>query len=210
MPLAPLRRLFRKSLAGILSLALIATAPGDGAFAYGGDGGGGAAPRRGAGAKALSDAATNAVARTLTGGAKACTRLPKVYRYDCYRQTYARAVRQLDGSKAYAPARKVLADVEKSLARTISRNADRSVKPLRRLSGTFQPIKPAALPRAKQEFTRALDQAETRLLRSAGRSNTHFIRIAEALNTNKVLLRSAQALFQRFARLVTQNITRAA
>lgn len=202
MPHVSLRPLLRNALAALIGLTLMA--PAQGALAYGGDGAGGAAPRRGAAADALSEGTTTALTRTLTGGARACTRLPKVYRYDCYRQTYARAVRQLEGARAYAPARKVLSDVEKSLARTIARNADPAARPLRRLSGTFRPIKPAALPRAKQDFIRALDQAETRLLRSAGRGNTHFIRIAEALNTNKVLLRSAQALFQRLAQLAAR------
>lgn len=188
---------FRIPAAFALCLSLAAPP----AQAYGGDGGGGVAPRRGATATELSDNVTNSVTRTLTGGAKACTRLPKVYRYDCYRQTYARAVRQLDGAKAYAPARKVLSDIEKSLARTISRNADPSVRKLRRLSGSFQAIKPAALPRAKRDFGNALEQGETRLLRSAGRSNTHFVRIAEALNTNKVLLRSARLMLRRLAAL---------
>ncbi len=198
-----LRFLFHKTLTAALSAALILLAPIEGAQAYGGGEGGGAATRRGSTASALSDNTTNAVTRMLTRGAQACKRLPKVYRYDCYRQTYARAARQLDGAKAYAPARKVIADVEKSLARTISRNLDTNAKPLRRLSGSFRAIKPAALPRAKRDFISALDQAETRLLRSAGRSNTHFVRIAEALNTNKVLLRSARAFYLRLAMMMS-------
>lgn len=199
-----LRTPFRPILpfAALLAALAVLLVPPPAAQAYGAGEGGGAATRRGATTTELSGNVTNGVVRTLTGGAKSCTRLAKVYRYDCYRQVYARAVRQLDGAKAYAPARQVLAEIEASLSRTIAANADPSVRPLRRLSGSFQPIKPAALPRAKRDFAAALERGETRLLRSAGRSNTHFVRIAEALNTNKVLLRSARLLLDRLVALI--------
>ena len=70
------------------------------------------------------------------------------------------------------------------------RNADPATPPVRKRFQQFQPIKPAALPKAKAEFTKALDEAETALLRSPDQSGTHFARIAEAVHSNKVLLRT--------------------
>lgn len=166
----------------VLSLAIPTTA-----FAYGGDGGGDANT-------GLSKTTTNKIVRTLTRGVRACFRLDKVYRYDCYRQTYQLAAKQLNGMPAYAGAQAVLIDVEKTLERTIARNEDTAQPQVRRGVQRFRAIKPAALPGAKRDFITALENAETKLLRSADKTGTHYVRIAEAINTNKVLLRSAMLM----------------
>ena len=145
---------------------------------------------------ALSNATTQKVVRTLTRGVRGCQKLDKVYRYDCYRQTYGLAAKQMNGMPAYAGAQKVLIDVEKVLERTIERNTDSTKPRVRRGLQRFRPIKPAAVPRAKRDFLGALNKAEKQLLRSSGPAKTHYVRIAEAINTNKVLLRSAM-LFLR-------------
>ena len=173
--------LFRFFLVFLITLA----AP---AYPYGGGDGGGDANT------ALSNATTKKVVRTLTRGVDACQRLDKVYRYDCYRQTYRQAASQLNGMPAYAGAQKVLIDVEKVLERTIARNTDSAKPRVRRGFQQFRAIKPAAVPRAKRDFVSALGKAETQLLRSSGPEKVHYARIAEAINTNKVLLRSAMIL----------------
>ena len=139
----------------------------------------------------LSNGLTNKVTRTLTRGVQNCLRLEKVYRYDCYRSVYGLAAQQLSSNAAYDEARKVLSDVEAALANTIQRNLDPSAPRKRRGVQQFNAIKESALPRAKRDFLRSLDQAETRLLRSSSNDNVHFVKIASAINSNKVLLRSA-------------------
>lgn len=142
----------------------------------------------------LSNSTTKKLTRTLTRGAKACQRLNKPYRYDCYRQVYRLAAQQLNGRPPYADAQKVLIEVEKSLERTITQNADNTAPRVRRGVQTFRAIKPAAIPGAKQDFIAALEKAETKLLRTPEKGTTHYARIAEAINSNKVLLRSAMLL----------------
>ena len=146
------------------------------------------------GGTGLSNATTNKIARTLTRGAAACQRLDKVYRYDCYRQTYQQAAQQMNGMRAYAGAQAIINEVTQSLERTIARNADPAAPRVRKGLQTYRAIQPAALPRAKADFITALEKAETRLLRSPEDSRAHYARIAEAINTNKVLLRSALML----------------
>lgn len=175
-----LHRLFAHSVL-ILVLATTAAAY-EGGYGGGSDGGGGSA--------GLSSATTRAVTRILKRDFAGCRRLEPVYRYDCYRVVYTQAAQQLNGRPAYAEAQKALQAVASSLDRTVRRNADASAPRVQRNFQTFTPIKPAALPRAKADFTKALDEAETVLLRSAEQGNVHFARIAEAVNSNKVLLRS--------------------
>ncbi|MEP3331884.1 hypothetical protein [Sedimentitalea sp.] len=52
----------------------------------------------------LNDRTTNRVVRLLKQGLRECQTLNSVYRYDCYRQNYRAAGRQLAGKPAYAPA----------------------------------------------------------------------------------------------------------
>jgi hypothetical protein len=170
-------------------LCILALALPTSAFAYGGGDGG-----YGTRTAALSDATTNKVVRTLTRGVKACQRLERVYRYDCYRNTYAVAANQLNNIKDYEAARKILLQVENSLAKTIARNEDKAAPRKRRGVEQFRAIREQSLPRAKRDFVTALDRAETQLLRSSGNSGDHFIRIAQAINTNKVLIRSSLLL----------------
>lgn len=188
-----------KPIFAILSLAaLLMAAPQAPVMAYGGDGSGSNYSSN----TGLSNAVTNRVIRRLTGGVKACQRLPWNYRYDCYRVSYKSASDMIAGNKAYAEAAKILKDVEKSLGRTVQRNLDQTLPTKRRGLQTYRAIKPSSGPAAKREFTRALEQAETRLLRSAGGGNEHFTRIAGALNSNKVLIRSTQAALIRLAMLM--------
>ena len=165
---------------------------------YGGTSGGGSTG-------GLSSATTKKVVRTLKRGIKDCRRLDSVYRYDCYRQTYRLAASYLNGRPAYSDALVALVDVERSLERIVRRNADPATPSVRKNFQQFQPIKPAALPTAKAEFTKALEQAETALLRSPETGGVHFARIAEAVHSNKVILRSRlapgrmNAVFSQFA-----------
>ncbi|MFK7754002.1 MAG: hypothetical protein AB8B51_15835 [Sedimentitalea sp.] len=163
----------------LLSLSLAAPVP---ALAYGGGGGNNAA--------GLNNATTSKTIRTLKRGVRGCQRLQPVYRYDCYRQTYAKAASQLTQDPAYAEIRTVLLDVENRLGRTINANLDKAAPQVRRGGSQFRAIRQASLPRAKSEFSAALERAETTLLRSPNGSNTHVVRIADALNSNKLLLRS--------------------
>lgn len=138
----------------------------------------------------LSDRMTNRVVRLLEQGLRQCRALDPVYRYDCYRQNYQAAGKQLAGNPAYAPAQQALRDVENTLAGVLNANADPAVKPLRRRGKRFAAISASAIPRSKAAFTAALDEAATQLLRSNSSSGNHFARIASALDSDKVFLRS--------------------
>lgn len=138
----------------------------------------------------LSDRTTNRVVRLLEQGLRQCQALDAVYRYDCYRQNYQAAGKQLTGNPAYAPAQQALRDVENTLAGVLNANADPAAKPLRRRGKRYSAISEVAIPRSKAAFTEALDEATTQLLRSAGSSGDHFARIASALDSEKVFLRS--------------------
>lgn len=94
---------------------------------YGGDGGGYGAD--GGAAAGVSSRTTKQVVRTLKRGVQGCQSLPKVYRYDCYRETYKLAADQLAGRGAYLKAYEVLVDVERELDRVITRNADPTAPP---------------------------------------------------------------------------------
>lgn len=143
----------------------------------------------------FSNATTSKLTRSLTEGIAKCREsLEAVYRYDCYRQTYADAVKDLKYSRDYAPAQAILAEVEQSLGRTIARHADPSAPVVRQGFTKFRAIRAESLPTAKAEFVVALEEAETRLLRSPDNGQEHFQRIAAAIETNKVLLRSALLL----------------
>lgn len=138
----------------------------------------------------LNDRTTNRVVRLLEQGLRQCRALDSVYRYDCYRQNYQAAGKQLAGNPAYAPARQALRDVENTLAGVLNANADPAAKPLRRRGKSYAAITEAAVPRSKTAFTAALDEATTQLLRSTSSSGDHFARIASALDSDKVFLRS--------------------
>ncbi|MEX0281960.1 MAG: hypothetical protein AB3N13_12330 [Arenibacterium sp.] len=154
-------------------------------FAYGGGGG------HNANSNNLSNAGTNKGVRTLTRGAQRCQRLDWFYRYDCYRNVYEVAANQLGNNKAYADARAILLEVERSFEKTIARNEDKSAPRKRRGVEQFRAVKPGTRNTVNREFSTALQRAETKLLRSPSNSGDHFVRIAQAVNTNKVLLRSA-------------------
>jgi len=194
--------MFTRFLRLLLCLSLILATP---VLAYEGQGGGYSGTTGGGAAGGLSTATTRQVVRTLKRGIKDCRKLSSVYRYDCYRQTYRLAANHLNGRPAYRDALAALVAVEGSLEQIVRRNADPAAPPARKRFQQFQPIKPAALPKAKAEFTAALDQAETALLRSPDQGGVHFARIAEAVHSNKILLRShlnpgrQQALFTQFA-----------
>lgn len=156
----------------------------------GGEGGEGEST---AAVQGVTKGTTNRVVRLLNRGFQGCQRLEWVYRYDCYRSTYSSAINQIARNRAYDDIREVLTEVEQSLTRTVTRNTDPGVRNKRRGVNVYRPIKPSALPRAKQEFTAALQRAETKLLRSASKGD-RYVRVAQALNTNKVLIRSAMNL----------------
>lgn len=139
----------------------------------------------------LSSATTKRVVQILNRDFERCARLKPIYQYDCYRDTYKFAADAIAGNAAYREAFQALSEVEKTLERVVAENRDPAVRPLRRGFRTYQPIKPAAVPKAKRQTTQALQKAETVLLRSPESKQKHFARIADAVNSNKVLLRSA-------------------
>jgi hypothetical protein len=128
--------------------------------------------------------------RTITRGVARCQRVDRVYRFDCYRQTYHLAASLLNGRPAYRDARKALESVEVALDKVMKRHVDPNVPRQRQGLQTYRAIKPAAIPRATAEMERALDKAETVLLRAPERTGNHYARIAEAVHSNKLLLRS--------------------
>ncbi len=138
----------------------------------------------------FSERTTNKVVRLLERGLKQCQAIDKVYRYDCYRQNYQSAARQLAGNPAYAPAQRALQEVEGTLETVLRKNADPAASQIRRKGKTFSAITPAATPKAKEAFRTALDQASTQLLRSSTVSGDHLARIASVLDSEKVFLRS--------------------
>lgn len=171
----------------VLSVILSLTVPTPG-FSYGegeGEGQGG-----GGGGAGLTNATTKTVVRTITSGLARCQRVERVYRFDCYRQTYRLAASLLNGRPAYRDALKALELVEAALDKVMDRNVDPNVRLKRQGFQTYRAIKPAAIPRATAEMDRALDKAETILLRAPDRTGNHYARIAEAVHSNKVLLRS--------------------
>lgn len=175
----------RKALAIIGFAVLMLPAP---VLAYGaGEGGKGG----GASKTVLSNAVTNTVVRTLRREVDRCQRLPWRYRYDCYRRAYKISAGKIAGNPAYAEARAILIEVEESLAATVQRNVDVAAPRKRQGFQSYRAVKTSARETAKQEFTQALQEAETKLLRAAGNSNTHYAKIAQALNSNKLLIRSA-------------------
>lgn len=160
-------------------------------FSYGdGDGGGRMGGGGGGGGAGLSTGTTKKVVKIINSGVGRCQTIAQVYRFDCYRQTYRLAANFLNGRPAYAGAQEALIAVEKSLEKIMAQNADPQTPAIRKGFQTYKPIKPAAVPQAKAELSRALDQAETVLLRAPERTGTHYARIAEAVHSNKVLLRS--------------------
>lgn len=178
---------------GLVSLLLV-LALGTPAAAYEGGYGGSSGGMAGGGSVAgYSSRVTKKVVRILQRDFGGCQTLDKVYRYDCYRQTYKLAISELAGRPAYRPALKALERVETSLERITTQNADPSKPPARKLFQQYNAIKPAAVPASKRELTRVLDEAETVLLRSA-ENNKHLLAIAEAVNSNKLLLRSAMLM----------------
>lgn len=176
---------FVLSLSVLLSLSF--TAP---VFADGGGGYGGGGTSSGNSGLGLSNRTTKKVVKIIDGGIRRCLTVAKVYRYDCYRQTYHQAANFLNGRPAYAEAQKALIAVEATLVNITTRYADPTTPAVRKGFQQFAPIKPAAVPKAKVELTKALDKAETKLLRTPERTGTHYARIAEAVHSNKVLLRS--------------------
>jgi hypothetical protein len=171
-----------------LSLAVPLTTP---VFASeGGGGDSGDFDSGGGGGASLSNATTKQVVKIIKRGVSRCQTVPLVYRFDCYRQTYHLAANYLNGRPAYGDAQKALIAVEETLDRIMAQNVDPGKPPIRKGVQRFYPVKPAAVPKAKAELTRALGQAETVLLRAPDRSAVHYARIADAVHSNKVLLRS--------------------
>lgn len=175
----------RLTVAVLVVFSLFAPTSG---FSYGeGEGEGRASGGGGAG---LSNTTTKKVVRTISRGVDRCQRVERVYRFDCYRQTYHLTASLLNGRPAYRDALKALELVEGALDKVMARHVDPTV-PLRRQGlQMYRAIKPGAIPRATAEMDRALGKAETILLRAPERTGNHYARIAEAVHSNKVLLRS--------------------
>ncbi|MCF6233998.1 MAG: hypothetical protein L3J36_13015 [Rhodobacteraceae bacterium] len=177
-------------LAVVLSIIFSLSAPSPG-FSYGqGDGEGEGRTSGGVGGAGLSNATTRTVVRALTRGVARCQRVERVYRFDCYRQTYQLAASLLNGRPAYRDARKALESVEAALDKVMKRHVDPNVARKRQGLQTYSAIKPTAIPRATAEMELALNKAETVLLRAPERTGKHYTRIAEAVDSNKLLLRS--------------------
>lgn len=182
------------SLVFVLALAGAALAN---AHNYGGSGSGGYGASSAGG---LSNSVTNGLIRQLKRDFKKCFRLEKVYRYDCYDDAYLRGAARLAGKPAYATAQKALTDVGRDITGIVESNLDPNGRAIRKGGATFRPIKPEALPQAKQAVIRSIDEAQTLLLRSAD-GGEHFSRIAAAFESNKVLLRSAMLWLGRMLHL---------
>ncbi|WP_264212493.1 hypothetical protein [Leisingera thetidis] len=178
----------RTILSGLVALTL-ACSP---AYADGGGGSRDSGTSSGGGQRSgLSSKATKAVATTLTRGFDRCGTLPRVYKFDCFRQTYKLAAQKLNSNQSYTEAYKALRLVEDTLTRSVKQNLDPAQQPVRKGLNYYRAVKPAAVPQIKQQAERAMRQAETILLRSPADKQVHYARIAEAVNSNKVLLRSA-------------------
>jgi len=156
-----------------------------------GGGGGGEGPSSQTSSAKLSASTTSSVTRTLDQGGRVCGDLPRVYRCDCFRQTYARAASRISGNPAYRDAHKALTQVERTLAQALQKNQDPSLPKSRRGFATYKPIKASAVPRVTRQAEQAMSKAQTTLLRSPSNKREHYARIAEAVNSTKVLLRSA-------------------
>jgi hypothetical protein len=180
-------RRLRHVLTLSLVLSLTLTSPGfsntEGVSEGGTSGGSG-------GAVGLSNAVTKSVVKSIKRGVARCQRVEKIYRFDCYRQTYKYASTLLFGRPSYAGALEALTSVEQALDQIMAREVDPHKPPVRQGFQQYRAIKPAAVPKATAALDRALSGAETLLLRSPERTGTHYARIAEALDSNKVLLRS--------------------
>ncbi len=177
---------WRYALTFLISLSISYATP---AFA-GGDGGSSGMSDTGGSGAGLSSATTKKVVKTITSGVGRCQTLEKIYRFDCYRQTYRQAAKLLNGRPAYAGAQEALIAVENELDRIMAQNVDPQTRSVRKGFQTYKPIKPAAIPKATAQLDKALAEAETVLLRAPERTGTHYARIAEAVHSNKVLLRS--------------------
>ncbi|TDE41061.1 hypothetical protein [Antarcticimicrobium sediminis] len=173
----------------ILSFALTGPAAAAPSGGYGGGGAGGGGGDGSVGG--ISGRVTKSVMHSLNNGFNSCQRFKTVYRFDCYRQVYMRAANQMAGIPAYRPARLALEGVKDTLDQIVARHADPTASRSHQGFQSYRAITPEAVPAAKRDLTRALEEAETTLLRSAGQSNSHFTSIAQAVHSNKVLLRSA-------------------
>ncbi|NIZ62188.1 hypothetical protein DL239_14500 [Sedimentitalea sp. CY04] len=139
----------------------------------------------------LNRRTTNEIVRILNSGFDRCWREKKIYRWDCFRQTYREANKFLKGRTSYSEAQDAIQHVEAELAAVVSQYRDPTKPKRRRFTQSFVPIKPEAIPTARARTTQAMEQAQTILLRAPSHTQSHYVRIADAINSNKVLLRSA-------------------
>ncbi|KIC10967.1 hypothetical protein RA19_09575 [Leisingera sp. ANG-M1] len=176
--------------AGLLAL-ILAAAPAHARAGEGGGGGGGGSAQGGGQSNALSASVTRSVVNILTRGFDRCGRLPRNFKFDCFRHTYKLARQKLDSNQAYAEASQALTLVEDTLTKAVKKNLDPSQKNVRLGLNVYRAVKPAAVPQIKRQTEQAMRQAETILLRSPAAKQVQYARIAEAVNSNKILLRSA-------------------
>jgi len=145
---------------------------------------------------------TNEVIRILDAGFDRCIRERKAYRWDCFRQAYREAGKFLKGRTSYSEAHEAIRHVEAELDAVVAQYRDPTKPKRRRLTQSFVPIKPEAIPAARARTTQAMEEAQTILLRAPSHTQSNYVRIADAINSNKVLLRSALLMLpNRFIRL---------
>jgi len=178
------KQVFRFLFIMVLVTALPATAD----YGGGGDDQGGGEDQ---GNGTLNRQTTNRVISILGRGFEKCARLPPIYRYDCYGETYHKATEILRGRPVYSEAYTALNGVEDTLHLVVDNNIDPSKKLILRGLKTYKAIREAAIPDTKSRTLRAMQQAQTLLLRAPESKQAHFSRIADAVNSNKVLLRAA-------------------
>lgn len=154
-------------------------------------GGGGDENGRGEDQDVLSNRNTDRIVRILRRDFQRCQNQEKIYRWDCYRQTYRYAANQMNNWLSYSEAREAVEHVEQALEAVVTQYGDRSKPKRRRLTQTYAAIKPEHIPAAQARTQRAMEEAQTMLLRAPSHTQTQYVRIAAAINSNKVLLRSA-------------------
>lgn len=148
---------------------------------------------------------TNEVIRILDAGITRCKRREKkIYRWDCYRLTYRTARRFLSGKHSYSEALAAIQHVETVIAAAVAEHRDPAKPKRRRLTQSFVPIKPEAIPAVRARATQAMEEAQTMLLRAPPHTQSNYVRIAEAINSNKVLLRSALLMLPNHLIRLTQ------
>lgn len=140
----------------------------------------------------LSERTTAALIRQIDRDLYACYKLGEVYYFDCYRQTFRKAARSLNGQPDYRPAFDAMKLCETRVGAAVDANLDPTQPRQRAGFATYAAIRPEATGLLRRTTLAVVDEAETVLLRAPSPAQKpHFQKIAQALNSTKVLLRAA-------------------